>query len=135
MGKSLFQNKLESSAQAVVQRRLKFIIKSLNFDLDYIDFLQKQDTHHRAKHMLAQELEKLEEEQDTEESQAQLLPPVGGEDSCEETSYIQTMKWLQFHTTSKFCTECLCPLLIHRREILRTTVLSHSSLLTVRATL
>ncbi|CAI9173547.1 unnamed protein product [Rangifer tarandus platyrhynchus] len=44
------------------------------------DFLQKQDTHHRAKHTyLAQELEKLEEELDTEESQAQPLPPAGGE--------------------------------------------------------
>ena len=51
-----------------------------DFDLDYIDFLQKQDTHHRAKHTyLAQELKKLEEERDTEESQAQLLHTAGGE--------------------------------------------------------
>ena len=59
---------------------MRFVSVLNAFDLDYTDFLQKQDTRHRAKHTyLAQELEKLEEEPDTEESQAQLPPPAGGE--------------------------------------------------------
>ena len=69
---------------------MKFVSVLNDFDLDYTDFLQKQDTHHRAKHTyLAQELEKLEEELDTEESQAQLLPPAGGETAVKKQAMYQ----------------------------------------------
>ena len=69
---------------------MKFVSVLNDFDLDYTDFLKKQDTHHRAKHTyLAQELEKLEEEPDTEESQAQLLPPAGGETAVKKLALYQ----------------------------------------------
>ena len=69
---------------------MKFVSVLNDFDLDYTDFLKKQDTHHRAKHTyLAQELEKLEEEPDTEESQAQLLPPAGGETAVKKQAMYQ----------------------------------------------
>ena len=43
---------------------MKFVSVLNDFDLDYTDFLKKQDTHHRAKHTyLAQELVILNEMQ------------------------------------------------------------------------
>lgn len=82
MGKSLFQNKPESSAQAVVQRRLKFVSVPTTLTLITGISCRSRTLITELNNIPSlQELEKLEEEQDTEESQAQLLPPVGVPDS------------------------------------------------------